>query len=418
MNGKVLALVTFGLSMLALLGSGVSFVLGLNESAESRRQAEAAENAAMQAGGKAHRAQQDLEAQQQLLLVTQQELQELKRKSSQPQGDGAKNQGKDPKAPTEKNDPPKGKAEGCLQEFKGHDGAILCADFFPDGRRVVSGGADKTIRIWDIRKGEQLALLQGHTDAVVAVLVLWAADGRQLLSVSADGTLRLWDVETAKEVKKFGGHEGKITCAAVSRDGSQALTGGADKTVRLWDVAKGEEVKCFKGHTGTVLGVALSKDGKIAASCGSDRTVRVWDAGTGEEQARSEDHEGWVYSIALHQVADRTYIVSGGVNGIVYLHRLVPGQGGKQALTRFPPIKSNQGPIVRLSVSDSGSFFWMGEEGKLHKGSPDFVPTEGIAPGYPWGSQKEPMRSWALSRDGTRLLTGGDDKILRLWQAP
>ena len=62
--------------------------------------------------------------------------------------------------------------------------------FTPDGKRLLSGGDDRTLRVWDVKSGEELYRLVGHTDKLWAVAC--SADGCYALSGSFDKTLRLW----------------------------------------------------------------------------------------------------------------------------------------------------------------------------------------------------------------------------------
>jgi WD40 repeat protein len=59
-------------------------------------------------------------------------------------------------------------------------------------------------------------------------------DGRRVLSGSDDQTVRLWDVNTAKELHRFAGHRGRVWGVAFSPDGRFALSCGEDRTIRLW----------------------------------------------------------------------------------------------------------------------------------------------------------------------------------------
>ncbi len=59
-------------------------------------------------------------------------------------------------------------------------------------------------------------------------------DGRRLLTGGDDKTIRLWDVATGKELHKFQGHTETVTCLAFSSDGHRAISGSLDRTVRLW----------------------------------------------------------------------------------------------------------------------------------------------------------------------------------------
>jgi WD40 repeat protein len=64
---------------------------------------------------------------------------------------------------------------------------------FPDGRRVVSGSFDKTLKVWDVATGECVATLEGHSERVVGVAI--SPDGRRVVSGSHDQTLKLWGIK-------------------------------------------------------------------------------------------------------------------------------------------------------------------------------------------------------------------------------
>jgi len=93
-----------------------------------------------------------------------------------------------------------------------------------------------------------------------------SADGRQVLSGATDGTIRLWDLATNESLCVLEGHKGFVWTVALSRDGRRALSGGADRTVRFWDLAAGRQLRCFEGHARDVWKVAFSPDGLKALS--------------------------------------------------------------------------------------------------------------------------------------------------------
>jgi WD40 repeat protein len=85
--------------------------------------------------------------------------------------------------------------------------------------------------------------IAGHEKDLMAVA--WLPDNIQACSASQDGTVRLWDVRTGQEIWKFEGHKagGGATALAVSTNGAFILSGGDDKTTRLLDAKTGREIR-------------------------------------------------------------------------------------------------------------------------------------------------------------------------------
>src|SRR5436190_20199599 len=83
----------------------------------------------------------------------------------------------------------------------GHTMKVNCVVFGPDGNWVASGGADNSIKIWDVNSGRELRALSGHTGWINALAV--STDGRLLASGSNDRTVRLWDVVSGQQLRIF-----------------------------------------------------------------------------------------------------------------------------------------------------------------------------------------------------------------------
>src|SRR5438876_3907563 len=93
--------------------------------------------------------------------------------------------------------------------LRGHSGWISSLAYSPDGKRLASGSADKTVKIWTIPSGEETATLRGHTDYVSSVAI--SPDGKLLATGSFDKTVKFWQLATNEEKATLRGHRGIVT---------------------------------------------------------------------------------------------------------------------------------------------------------------------------------------------------------------
>ncbi|MBO0697723.1 MAG: PQQ-binding-like beta-propeller repeat protein, partial [Zavarzinella sp.] len=163
-----------------------------------------------------------------------------------------------------------------VSTLEGHSDAVVGVAYRPEGKRLASASHDRTGGVWDTATGRCVQTLTGHTSRVLAVA--YSPDRRFLASAGNDGTIRLWDPETGKSMgEPLKGHASGVYAVAFSPDGRWLASGGNDWTVKVWDPMTGTELHTFRGHTDRVQAVAFRPDGRRLASASSDQTVKIWD---------------------------------------------------------------------------------------------------------------------------------------------
>ena len=135
------------------------------------------------------------------------------------------------------------------------------------------------IRLYDFASGQLKAVLKGHRDAVSGLA--FSPDGKKLISGSADKSAIVWDIETQTLLHRLEGHRGPIYAVGFTPDGQRAVTGSVDKTLRLWKVADGALIKEMTGHGDKVRSLAVSPSDGSIASCDWSGEIRYWDGKTG-----------------------------------------------------------------------------------------------------------------------------------------
>jgi WD40 repeat protein/serine/threonine protein kinase len=184
-----------------------------------------------------------------------------------------------------------------LFPLAGHTEYVSCLTFSPDGKLLVTGSGDATLIVWDLATRKPLHTLRGHTGGIYGAA--FHPDGRQLASASSDGTVKLWDITSGKAVQTLRGHSAAVLSVALSRDGARLAAGYIDGTIRIWETSTGEVVQVMRGPIAVVVSVAFSRDGRRLAAGSWEKTVKIWDVDSGQEVVSLAGHEDMVMSVAF-----------------------------------------------------------------------------------------------------------------------
>lgn len=300
----------------------------------------------------------------------------------------------------------------------GHTDFVNAVAFSPDGKFILSGSNDTTMRLWEVSTGKEYRIFKGFPSFVLAVAI--SPDGRYVVGAGRDTTIALWEVSSGKLLRSYRGHSGSVHALAFSPDGRQLASTSWDKTVRLWEVQTGKQLRIFRGHTEEVMALAFTPDGRALVSGSWDTTLRLWDIGTGKEIRRFIGHtqppapKGYTNKIsAVTSVAvspDGAFIVSGsgGKDNTVRLWELRSGREVHKLVLDSGVNSLAFSPDGRTVVAATGSF---------SRGNLRLINVAGWNEVHAFGNQGSDTASVSFSPDGRLIASGDWGGAVRLWDA-
>ncbi len=354
--------------------------------------------------------------------------------------------------------------------FTGHTKQVNAVAYSLDGKTLVSGSTDGTVRLWEVTTGAQKVVL-GRTSWINFLFpwlnppvnsVAYSPDGKTVAAASWDRKLRLCDTRTTKLKATLIGHTGPVDAVVYSPDGKTIATAGGweDHTVRLWDARTGETTAVLTGYT-HISSVAYSSDGKTLATGGGSRSnsLQLWDVPTRKRKTTYTEHTDGMLSSIVYSPDGKTLAAVDLENDTV---RLWSSGTGKHKATFKHTNARREYDISSVVYSPDGhTLAVVGGYYKQHKGTvylwhvqtrrrkiiyegPDYISSVAYSPDgrtIATGSWNGKIQVWhtvtgeelkaiptkhkggveslAYSPDGKTLVSGGGyrDDLVQLWDA-
>jgi len=238
-----------------------------------------------------------------------------------------------------------------LRSFKVATDSIYGIAFSKEGDRVSVGGADKTVRIYSVKDGQQLLKFDNHSDWVFGTT--WTMDGKRLLTGGRDRAMKLIDASNGQFIDDINKLLEGVLCIARHPKEDVVAYGGENGTARTYKIAENQGrtaanndvnlQKEFERLPGPVHAVAYNVDGTLLAVGGAGPEVRVHQSKDGKRVATLKGHSGAIFALAFHPGTN--IVATGGYDGTVRLY-----ETGKGTLLHgFVPVPLKSTQMARKS---------------------------------------------------------------------
>ncbi|KAL5243228.1 hypothetical protein ACI65C_010638 [Semiaphis heraclei] len=293
--------------------------------------------------------------------------------------------------------------------LKGNQAKILCCDWSPDKRHIVSSSQDGKLLIWDAFTSAKEQTVTMPTTWVMACA--YSPSGNLVACGGLDNKVTVFNISNPEEdpsakKKTVGTHTNFMSCCLFPNSDQQILTGSGDATAALWDVESGQMLQSFHGHTGDIMSIDLSPSeiGNTFISGSCDKMLLLWDMRTGQSVQSFEGHLSDINSVKYHPSGDA--VASGSDDSTCRMYDL---RADKEVAVYSK--ESILFGVNSIDFSVSGRILFGGYTDYTINAW-DSLKCERVSLLY---GHENRVTSIKLSPDGTALASASWDASLRVW---
>ncbi|WFC97421.1 pre-mRNA-splicing factor prp46 [Malassezia yamatoensis] len=295
-----------------------------------------------------------------------------------------------------------------MRVISGHLGWVRCMAVEPNNQWFATGAGDRMIKIWDMASGELKLSLTGHISTVRGLAI--SSRHPYMFSAGEDKLVKCWDLETNKVVRQYYGSLSGIYSLALHPTLDVVVSAGRDAVARVWDVRTKAQVHVLSGHRGTIASLQCQESDPQVITGSMDSTVKLWDLAAGKCYTTLTHHKKSVRALAIPPNEFTFY--SGSTGGRNIKKWRCPEGTLLRNMTQDGIVNtlSVNADGVLFSGTDAGAMqFFDGETGVAFQSINDIVQPGSL-------DAEAGIFCSAFDQTGTRLITGGADKTIKVYR--